>query len=158
VLITIPGECAGGVVTALELGADDCMRHPLDGAELVARLRALARRAGGHCKPVISAGVLMLDTGLRSVMVDGREIRLTRREYEMIELLMLRKGQTVPRSTLIDHMYGADPAWVPDLKIFDVMVCKLRKKLGARPGEPHRIEVVWGQGFRIGAANGRAPV
>jgi two-component system cell cycle response regulator CtrA len=130
-------------VKALGLGADDYMTKPFHKDELVARLLALVRRSCGLADSVITTGNLSLDLRTKTVKVDGLDVKMTGKEYAMVELLSLRKGQTLTKEAFLNHLYGGLDE--PDVKIIDVFICKLRKKLLAVGG--HRIETVWGRGY-----------
>jgi two-component system cell cycle response regulator CtrA len=133
-------------VKALGFGADDYITKPFHKGELVARLQAVIRRAKGYSQSVITTGKLSVDLEAKTVEVDGAPVHLTAKEYQMLELLSLRKGFTCSKETFLNHMYaGADEE--PEMKIIDVFVCKLRKKLCAATGGVDYIETVWGRGY-----------
>ena len=141
-------------VKALGLGADDYMTTPYAGAELVARLHALVRRACGQVQSTITTGNLTVDLNTRCVAVDGAAVHLTAKEYQMLELLSLRKGMTLTKEAFLSHLYGGMDE--PEAKIIDVFICKLRKKLLAVGG--HRIETIWGRGYVLRDVAGGAGV
>ena len=95
----------------------------------------------------IRTGDLAVDLETRVVSVDGKPVRLTGKEYGIFELLSLRKGSTVTKEMLLAHLYGG--AREPEMKIIDVFVCHLRKKLALATGVKHYIETVWGRGYRL---------
>ncbi|TVR96699.1 MAG: DNA-binding response regulator [Rhodospirillales bacterium] len=132
-------------VKALGTGADDYLTKPFVKAELVARIHAIVRRSKGHAQSVIRTGRLSVDVAARSVEVDGRPVHLTGKEYGMLELLSLRKGTTLTKEMFLNHLYGGMDE--PELKIVDVFICKLRKKLMAATGGESYIETVWGRGY-----------
>ncbi|MBM3554653.1 MAG: response regulator transcription factor [Alphaproteobacteria bacterium] len=132
-------------VRALGYGADDYLTKPFDRRELVARLQAIARRAKGHAQPVVSIGRIAVNLDSHTVAVEGRPIKLTAKEYQVVELLALRKGTTLTKEMFLNHLYGGIDE--PELKIVDVFVCKLRKKLAQANGGEHGIETVWGRGY-----------
>jgi two-component system cell cycle response regulator CtrA len=126
-------------------GADDFLTKPFDRRELIARIQAIVRRSKGHSEPGIRTGKLLVNLNTHVVEVDGQPLRLTDREYGILELLSLRKGTTVTRQMFLDHLYGGMDE--PEAKVIDVLVCKLRKKLTtANNGETY-IETVWGDGY-----------
>ena len=126
-------------------GADDYMTKPFHREELVARIAAIIRRSKGHSHSVIRTGDLVVNLDARSVDVHGKPVNLTGKEYQILELLSLRKGTTLTKEMFLNHLYGGMDE--PELKIIDVFICKLRKKLSeAMDGENH-IETVWGRGY-----------
>jgi len=128
-------------------GADDYMTKPFNREELVARIHAIIRRAKGHSQSIIRTGEMVVNLDARSVEVGGRPVNLTGKEYQILELLSLRKGTTLTKEMFLNHLYGGLDE--PELKIIDVFVCKLRKKLAAvLNGESH-IETVWGRGYVV---------
>ena len=136
-------------LTCLNLGADDYLTKPVHFKELVARLEALVRRANGHCKNVLEFGELTLDLHARQACVHGRPLDLTNKEYQMLELLCLRSGRVVSKKTFLDHLYGGIDE--PEMKIIDVFICKLRKKISRETQDAALIETVWGRGYRVNA-------
>jgi two-component system cell cycle response regulator CtrA len=132
-------------VRGLGIGADDYLTKPFDKGELVARIQAVVRRAKGHSESVIRTGKLVVNLDTRSVEVETRPVHLTGKEYGILELLSLRKGTTLTKEMFLNHLYGGMDE--PELKIIDVFVCKLRKKLMAATGGENYIETVWGRGY-----------
>ena len=126
-------------------GADDYMTKPFHREELVARIHAIIRRSKGHAQSVISTGKIAVNLDSKSVEVDGKQVHLTGKEYQMLELLSLRKGTTLTKEMFLNHLYGGMDE--PELKIIDVFICKLRKKLATATGGDNYIETVWGRGY-----------
>lgn len=134
-------------VRGLGLGADDYVTKPYDRFELVARIQAIVRRSMGHSRSVLLIGRLEIDLDAHTARADGEVIPLTAKEYAILELLALRKGSTLTKEQFLNHLYGGMDE--PDLKIIDVFVCKLRKKLSQSLGGVNYIETVWGRGYMI---------
>ncbi|HEV8388384.1 MAG TPA: response regulator transcription factor, partial [Dongiaceae bacterium] len=131
-------------IKGLGFGADDYLTKPFDRRELLARIQAIVRRSKGHSESVIKTGKLAVNLDAKTVEVDGSRVHLTGKEYAMLELLSLRKGTTLTKEMFLNHLYGGMDE--PELKIIDVFICKLRKKLQAAAGQ-HYIETVWGRGY-----------
>ena len=132
-------------IEGLGVGADDYLTKPFDKRELVARIQAIVRRSKGHSDSVISTGKLTVNLDTRTVEVEGQPLHLTGKEYGILELLSLRKGTTLTKEMFLNHLYGGMDE--PELKIIDVFVCKLRKKLANATGGDNYIETVWGRGY-----------
>jgi two-component system cell cycle response regulator CtrA len=132
-------------VRGLGFGADDYMTKPFHNDELVARIQAIVRRSKGHALSVINTGDLTVDLFQRTVKVAGAHLHLTGKEYQMLELLSLRKGTTLTKEMFLNHLYGGMDE--PELKIIDVFICKLRKKLANASNGKNYIETVWGRGY-----------
>ncbi len=132
-------------VRGLGFGADDYMTKPFNKAELVARIHAIVRRSKGHSQSVIQTGKLTVNLDTKTVEVENQRVHLTGKEYQMLELLSLRKGTTLTKEMFLNHLYGGMDE--PELKIIDVFICKLRKKLAAATEGDHYIETVWGRGY-----------
>jgi two-component system, cell cycle response regulator CtrA len=126
-------------------GADDYMTKPFHREELVARIHAIIRRSKGHAQSVIRTGRVTVNLDAKTVDVDGKTVHLTGKEYQMLELLSLRKGTTLTKEMFLNHLYGGMDE--PELKIIDVFICKLRKKLAEATGGDNYIETVWGRGY-----------
>ncbi len=132
-------------VKGLGGGADDYLTKPFEREELLARIQAIVRRSKGHSQSVIGTGKLAVNLDTRTVEVEGQTIHLTGKEYGILELLSLRKGTTLTKDMFLNHLYGGMDE--PELKIIDVFICKLRKKLAAATGGANYIETVWGRGY-----------
>ena len=132
-------------VRGLVGGADDYLTKPFNKGELVAGIQAIVRRSKGHAELLIRTGKLVVNMDARSVEADGRRLHVTGKEYSILELLSLRKGTTLTKEMFLDHLYGGMDE--PELKIIDVFICKLRKKLAEATGGEHYIETVWGRGY-----------
>jgi two-component system cell cycle response regulator CtrA len=131
-------------VRGFGMGADDYITKPFDQHELVARIQAIVRRAKGFSQPTLTVGPLTLNLGSREVLVEGRNVHLTGKEYAVLELLTLRKGVVLTKEAFLNHLYGGMDE--PEVKIIDVFICKLRKKL-AQAGAGDLIGTVWGRGY-----------
>ncbi|WP_010164946.1 response regulator transcription factor CtrA [Sphingomonas sp. PAMC 26617] len=132
-------------VRALGFGADDYITKPFHREEMIARINAVVRRSKGHSQSVIRTGKLAVNLDAKTVEVDGSRIHLTGKEYAMLELMSLRKGTTLTKEMFLNHLYnGMDE---PEIKIIDVFVCKLRKKLSLACGGNNYIQTVWGRGY-----------
>lgn len=134
-------------VKGLGSGADDYLTKPFNREELVARIQAIVRRSAGHSQSVIETGRLTVNLDAQTVEVDGQSVHLTGKEYGILELLSLRKGTTLTKEMFLNHLYGGMDE--PELKIIDVFICKLRKKLSAATDGENYIETVWGRGYAL---------
>ena len=137
-------------VHAFDLGADDYLTKPFDHLELLARLKALVRRAGGGAQPPIPnfvAGDLSIDFAARAVRIRGAEIQLTPTEYRLLEELVRRAGELVPHGVLLEQVWG--PAYASAPQHLKVFVRRLRNKLGDDPEHPRYIHTVRGVGYRF---------
>lgn len=132
-------------VRSFGFGADDYVTKPFDRAELIARIHAVVRRSKGHAQSSICTGKLSVNLDCKTVEVDGSRVHLTGKEYAILELLSLRKGTTLTKEMFLNHLYGGMDE--PELKIIDVFICKLRKKLALACGGENYIETVWGRGY-----------
>ncbi len=133
-------------VKGLGIGADDFITKPFDKAELLARMQAVVRRSKGFSQPLLRVGTLELNLDSREVTIAGNLVHLTGKEYAILELLILRKGMVLTKEAFLNHLYGGLDE--PEMKIIDVFICKLRKKL-AQAGVDSLIGTVWGRGYMI---------
>jgi two-component system, OmpR family, response regulator RegX3 len=152
IMLTARGEEADRVV-GLELGADDYVVKPFSAREVVARIRAVLRRvdepAANEDDGPVEIGELRLDPSSRQVTHRGEVLELSRKEFELLQLLMRNAGSVVTRERLLDEVW--DTKWLGSTKTLDVHVSGIRRKLGDDPAEPRYIHTVRGVGFRFGA-------
>jgi two-component system, cell cycle response regulator CtrA len=134
-------------VTALGFGADDFMPKPFHKDELIARIRAIVRRSKGHPQSRVNVGDLCVNLDAKIVTIGDVHLHLTRKEYQMVELLSVRKGSTVTKAMFLNYLYGGIDE--PGMKIIDVFICKLRKKLISASNGKDYIETVWGRGWML---------
>lgn len=135
-------------IKGLGFGADDYLTKPFNRGELMARIQAIVRRSKGHSESTIAIGdKLTVNLDSRIVETAGKTIHLTSKEYSILELLVLRKGSILTKEMFLNHLYGGMDE--PDLKIIDVFVCKLRKKLSKETDGINYIETVWGRGYKL---------
>ncbi|GAA6157939.1 response regulator transcription factor [Ruegeria sp. HU-ET01832] len=145
ILILSGADDTESKIKGFGFGADDYMTKPFHREELVARIHAIIRRSKGHSQSVIHTGRVAVNLDAKTVEVEGQTIHLTGKEYQMLELLSLRKGTTLTKEMFLNHLYGGMDE--PELKIIDVFICKLRKKLSNATGGENYIETVWGRGY-----------
>lgn len=145
ILILTGADDTENKIKGFGFGADDYMTKPFHREELVARIHAIIRRSKGHAQSIIRTGKISVNLDAKTVEVDGKTVHLTGKEYQMLELLSLRKGTTLTKEMFLNHLYGGMDE--PELKIIDVFICKLRKKLSEVTDGDNYIETVWGRGY-----------
>ena len=159
IMLTARGDEADRVL-GLELGADDYVVKPFSARELVARIRAVLRRTSAASTPApngpLQIGAIELDASARTATLDGEPLELTRKEFDLLALLMGQAGTVVSRERLIDEVW--DVNWFGSTKTLDVHVSGLRKKLGDDSSDPRYLHTVRGVGFRFaGSVESDAP-
>lgn len=145
ILILSGSDDTDNKIKGFGFGADDYLTKPFHREELVARIHAIIRRSKGHSQSVIRTGKVNVNLDAKTVDVRGQTVHLTGKEYQMLELLSLRKGTTLTKEMFLNHLYGGMDE--PELKIIDVFICKLRKKLTQATDGENYIETVWGRGY-----------
>jgi two-component system, cell cycle response regulator CtrA len=145
ILILSGADDTESKIKGFGFGADDYLTKPFHREELVARIHAIIRRSKGHSQSIIKTGKIAVNLDAKTVDVDAQPVHLTGKEYQMLELLSLRKGTTLTKEMFLNHLYGGMDE--PELKIIDVFICKLRKKLSTATGGENYIETVWGRGY-----------
>jgi len=145
ILILTGSDDTESKIKGFGFGADDYLTKPFHREELIARIHAIIRRSKGHAQSVIQTGRITVNLDAKTVEVDGQPVHLTGKEYQMLELLSLRKGTTLTKEMFLNHLYGGMDE--PELKIIDVFICKLRKKLSQAMDGENYIETVWGRGY-----------
>lgn len=142
-------------IKGLGFGADDYLTKPFDKRELTARIQAIVRRSQGHSQSTIKIGRMDINLDSRTVDIDNEAVHLTGKEYGILELMALRKGTTLTKEAFLNHLYGGMDE--PEVKIIDVFICKLRKKLEKALGGDSYIETVWGRGYVLREPKENAP-
>jgi two-component system cell cycle response regulator CtrA len=137
-------------IKGLGIGADDYVSKPFNKKEIIERIRAIVRRSRGFSNPIIKVGKLSLDTKNRIVEISGKKIELTNKEFAVLELMATRKNNAISKESFLDHLYGGMDE--PEIKIVDVFICKLRKKIENITGGEGIIKTVWGSGYMISDA------
>ena len=145
ILILSGADDTENKIKGFGFGADDYLTKPFHREELVARIHAIIRRSKGHAQSIIKTGKVAVNLDAKTVEAGGRAVHLTGKEYQMLELLSLRKGTTLTKEMFLNHLYGGMDE--PELKIIDVFICKLRKKLAQATEGDNYIETVWGRGY-----------
>lgn len=140
------------IVVGLELGADDYVTKPYSTRELLARIRAVLRRrvdTDADDNQVLEAGTVRMDVERHTVSVDGKDVPMPLKEFELLELLLRNSGRVLTRGQLIDRVWGAD--YFGDTKTLDVHIKRIRSKIEKVPGEPTMLVTVRGLGYRFEA-------
>lgn len=145
VLSVQAGGTTADSVAALNAGGDDYLPMPFDGNELTARVVSLVRRSRSFASSDINLGNMTLNLDSKRVAIDGAEVRLSGKEYQLLELLVMRRGTSVTKEMILNHLYGGLDE--PEAKIIDVFICKIRKKMKGMVGAG--IETVWGRGYMM---------
>ena len=133
-------------VKGLAMGADDFITKPFDKSELIARIQAIVRRSKGFSQSVLRIGRCSSTSIVARSPSDRQMVHLTGKEYAILELLVLRKGMVLTKEAFLNHLYGGMDE--PEMKIIDVFICKLRKKL-AQAGADNLIGTIWGRGYMM---------
>jgi two-component system cell cycle response regulator CtrA len=147
ILILTGSDTVEDKIRAFGFGADDYLCKPFHREELIARIHALVRRSRGNSSPLLHVGDLQIDLDNQEARFKGQLIRLTGKEYRILELLALRQNTILTKEMFLNHLYGGMDE--PELKIIDVFVCKLRRKLADVGMDPRHISTVWGRGYRL---------
>jgi two-component system cell cycle response regulator CtrA len=134
-------------VKGLGYGADDYMTKPFHKTELIARVHAIVRRSRGHAQSVVKIGDLTVNVDAKTVHIKQVRVNLTGKEYQMLELLSLRRGTTITKEMFLSQLYGGMDE--PEIKIIDVFMCKIRKKLANASNGKDYVETVWGRGYLL---------
>ena len=145
ILILSGSDDTENKIKGFGFGADDYLTKPFHREELVARIHAIIRCSKGHSQSVIKTGEILVNLDAKTVEAGNKPVHLTGKEYQMLELLSLRKGTTLTKEMFLNHLYGGMDE--PELKIIDVFICKLRKKLANATDGANYIETVWGRGY-----------
>lgn len=143
-LVAIGPDDVALVTTTLDAGADDYMREPIFGNELISRLQAIVRRQFGQTSSLVTCGPMTIDLTQRLVMFNGERAHATGKEFAMLELFATRRNTVLTKEHFLAHMY--DERDEPEVKIIDVFICKLRAKFKLY-GVPDMIETIWGRGY-----------
>ncbi len=144
ILLMLDVNIPAARIDAFMIGADDVMPRSFVDAEMVVRINNLVRRCNGHSQPTVKLGAVTIDFNQRCVFVNGRSAELTAKEFDVVELLALRRGKVLSKENFLNYLYGGLNE--PEVKIIDVFICKLRKKL-AHLGASDLITTVRGKGY-----------
>lgn len=132
-------------IEALKNGADDYLTKPFNIDELVARIKAVIRRSQGHSENTITIGDMLIDFDRHLTKVADQVVDLTAKEQELLEFMALKKNSAINKESFLEHLYnGLDE---PDLRVIDVFICKMRKKLNRISGGRNYIDTIWGRGY-----------
>jgi len=145
ILILSGSDDTDSKIKGFGFGADDYLTKPSHREELVARIHAIIRRSKGHSQSVIETGLVSVNLDAKTVSADGKTVHLTGKQYQMLEFLSLLKVTTLTKEMFLNHLYGGMDE--PELKIIDVFICKLRKKLSIATNGENNLETVWGRGY-----------
>lgn len=148
VTVMTPAGDVDARLKAFAAGADDCVESNVPGAELYARLVAVARRYAGFAAAELSLGSLSVNVFERRASVHGQPMHLSRLEYELVEMLVLRRGRLASRDQIMAQLYAWEDE--PDARIIDVYICRIRAKIAELGGEPEMISTSVGRGYRFG--------
>lgn len=134
------------ILEGLSSGADEYITKPFNAEQVIARMKIIIRRSMGHADSIINFDKVSINLDTRTILVNGKHVTLTNKEYAIFELLIMRKGSVLTKEMFLSHLYrGLDE---PEMKIIDVFVCKLRKKLAKYSGNDY-IQTVWGRGYML---------
>lgn len=155
-IIILSGICeTDDKIKGLGFGADDYITKPFNKDEFLARVRAVIRRSNGHSESSIKIGKLELKTNNKIVLANNHPVHLTSKEYRILELMAIKSGHILTKEMFLNHLYnGIDE---PELKIIDVFMCKLRRKITKSLGEEGYIQTIWGQGYMLKAPHENLP-
>ena len=145
ILILTGSDDTENKIRGFGFGAEDYLTKPFQRRELVARIHAIVERSKGHAQSIIWTGKVAVNLDTKTVEVDGKTVHLTGKEYQMLELLSLRKGTTLTKEMFLNHLYGGMDE--PELKVIGVFICKLRKKIAQATDNENYIQTVWGRGY-----------
>jgi two-component system cell cycle response regulator CtrA len=134
-------------VKGLGYGADDYMTKPFHKTELIARVQAIVRRSRGYAQSIVQIGDLTVNVDAKTVHIKQVRVNLTGKEYQILELLSLRRGTTITKEMFLSQLYGGMDE--PEIKIIDVFMCKIRRKLATASNGKDHIETVWGRGYLL---------